>query len=429
VQTSAVELLRGNRPYRRLWLAEAISFFGDWFNQIALYAIVFELSGTGRAVAGVLVARTLPVFLVAPLAGPLVDRVDRRRLMIASDVGRALLACVLVLAHHLRSLPLLFVTITAMVGLTGFFFPARNAAIPQLTRDHELATANALSGSSWSVMLALGAAMGGWVTAAIGVDAALLLDGLTFLVSAALLFRLPPLPAPAAHEEPRSGGFVGGLRHVYARPYMLALASLKPLMGLSGGVIALIPILGTTTFPGKSGPIWVGALYFARGLGALVGSMGLLRLFGGESRALRRVLLGAFALIGASYAWLAGAASFEHAALAIFAGAIGNGAVWVMSSLLIQREGDRRFLGRIFSLEFGAMTLTFSASGWIAGSMIDAGAGTPRTIAWSAAAMLLPIVLWGAVLLGAGAPGKTRGPRAISDRLGGTSEPENPRRN
>ena len=78
-------LLTQNREYRRLWLAEIVSFLGDWFNTIALYTIVQEMSGSGRAIALVMVAKTLPVFLVVPLAGPIVDRFDRRTILILSD--------------------------------------------------------------------------------------------------------------------------------------------------------------------------------------------------------------------------------------------------------------------------------------------------------------------------------------------------------
>lgn len=392
------ELLRRNRGFRALWIAEVVSFLGDWFNTIALYTIVQEMSGSGRAVAGVLVAKTLPAFLVAPIAGPLVDRMDRRGLLIVSDVVRAVLAGGLILAHRADSLPALYACQVVMVAMTGVFFPARGAAIPQLCRDEEIASANALSGGTWSVMLALGAAFGGWVTAALGTDVSLALDGLTFLVSAAFLLTLPRLPAPPSTHHDRS--FPAGLRHLAATPRTLALASLKPMLALSSGALLLIPVLASGHFPGKSGPLWMGVLYGARGLGALTGSLLLIRLFGDSSRTLRRCILALFPLAGLAYGSLAAAGSLEAAAALYFTAAIANGGIWVMSGTLLQREGDKRFLGRIFAAEFGTMTLVVSVLSWTAGVAMDARWLTvPGVAAASGALLLVPFVVWGRHLL------------------------------
>jgi MFS family permease len=83
------KLLVSNRGYRNLWLGNVASFAGDWFNLIALYAAVAELSDSSVAIALVMVVKTLPSFLISPIAGPLVDRLDRRRLLLAMDFIRA----------------------------------------------------------------------------------------------------------------------------------------------------------------------------------------------------------------------------------------------------------------------------------------------------------------------------------------------------
>ncbi len=394
------KLLGRNRDYRYLWFAEIISFLGDWFNTIALYAIVHELSGTGRAFAGVMIAKTLPIFLMTPVAGPLVDRLDRRRLMIASDIARAVLVIGLIVAHRAGSLTGLYGCLLLMVAMAGVFIPARSAAIPQVTTDEELASANALSGATWSVMLALGAAIGGWVTAAIGTDAALVLDGGTFLVSAGFLAMMRPLPAPGAEGTHHDRSFVGGLRYLVSNRRIFALASLKPLMALSGGALVLIPVFGTSVFPGRSGPIWMGLLYSARGLGALVGSAVLIRIFGDSSRTMRRLLVGAYPIALFAYFGLALAPGIAVAALAYFVAAIASGANWVMSGTLIQREVDRRYLGRVFSVEFGTMTLVISLAGWVAGATIDVTEAGPRAVvAASALALIVPFLFWGGHLL------------------------------
>lgn len=392
-------LLRNNAQYRQLWLAEVVSFLGDWFNTIALYTIVQEMSGSGRAIAAVMVAKTLPAFLVVPLAGPLVDRFDRRRVMIGSDVIRAVLAGGLILAHRAGSLPSLYAVLAVMVGVAGVFLPARNSAIPQVTRPEELARANALSGGTWSVMLAFGAALGGWVTQIVGTDVALALDGVTFLLSALLLLPLPRLPAPGADGDPSRRSFAAGIRYLAMHPRLLALAMLKPMMAISGGALVALPIFGSTVFPGQGGPAWTGALYSARGLGALVGSLLLIRLFGDRSRTLRRLILGAFPLAGAAYVGLGRASTPELAAVAYFTAAIASGAVWVMSGTLIQREVDPRFLGRVFSVEFGLMTLVISVMGWLAGVAMDLTPMRPSDVATTSGVLLIvPFLVWGTYL-------------------------------
>jgi MFS family permease len=394
------ELLRSNRSFRFLWSAQVVSFLGDWFNTIAVYTIVAEITGSGRAIAGVTVAKMLPIFVVMPIGGPLVDRFDRRKIMVATDVARAVLTIGLIVAHRAGSLPLLYAVLVVMMLAAGLFIPAQRAAVPQITTPDELARANGLSGGTWSVMLALGAAVGGWVTATFGIDAALLLDGGTFVASAVLLAFLPPLPAPGASSSAKQRSFVAGLRHLATHHRTAALALLKPLMSLGGAAVVLIPIYGVQVFPERGGPALVGALYSARGLGALVGSLVLVRIFGEGSRTLRRLVLGMFPLGALAYLGLAEAPSPALAAVAYFVAAIASGGNWVMSTTLLQRETDARFLGRVFSVEFGLMTLGFSGVAWAGGWALDVAGLTPSQVSrLSSAALVIPFLFWGGHLL------------------------------
>ena len=401
---SYIGLLREYRSLRSLWLGKVVSLAGDWFNTIALYEAVRDLSSSALAVTLVMVAKTLPIFVMAPVAGPLVDRLDRRVLLIATDITRATCGVALIAAHFLDWLPGLYAATVLMMMGTGVAFPASQAALPMIVPSHRIPMANALLGGTWSIMLALGAALGGIATQTLGVTAAFSIDIATFLVSAIFFARLPPLPAPAKQVAERAGavaektGFRDGLRYLRRHPYILCLASLKPMMQIYGGVLALVPLYGSGVFQGVAGPFFVGLLYAVRGLGAAIGSLVLRAVFGDDVRTMRRLILVAYFLAGASYVGLAHADVYWHAAVAYFLSAVGQSTIWVFSGSLIQLEADRRFHGRVFAIETGVGMFSLAASSYVIGVILDSGLALDRTVLGFAALALLPIALWGTVV-------------------------------
>jgi MFS family permease len=399
VALSSLQLLRQNRPFRLVWMGQVVSFFGDWFKTIALYTAVQELTDSAQALAAVLVFNLLPIFLMTPIAGPLADRFDRRRLMIGTDLVRALGALLLIAAHQLGSLGLIFAVQFTMVCFSGIFIPARSAVIPQITHGEELPVAMALSGGTWSVMLALGAAAGGVVTELVGVDWALLLDGVTYLLSGVILLGLPPQPPSDTAADRETAGFRHGLRYLRARPYLTWVLSLKPMIGLATAAVAMIPLFGGGLFPRSVGPVFVGLLYAARGTGALIGAMGVRRLTGDDPAVLRRCIPAGFLLSALAYLALARADSITAAALLYLVGTLGTGMVWVFAGILGQFASDRSFRGRVFSLEFGVMTLVSSVASLIGGALVDHTDLGPRgVVAGLGGVMVLPALLWWAAM-------------------------------
>ena len=403
------ELLRRNAPLRHLWLGRLVSHIGDWFNLIALYHAVQLLTDSAQAVVLVVVVKTLPIFLMTPLAGPIADRMDRRQLLIAADIFRALTLLALVACWWLDSLIGIYVCVTLMVCAAGIVIPTTNAALPMLTSPREVPMANALVGGTWSVSLALGAAVGGAVTEVAGVTVALLVDGGTFVVSAWLAARLPSLPPPALVEAQREAcdepaeasdqtGFREGLRYLWRSPYILCVASLKSLMQLYGGLMALTPFFGTIVFADASGPGYVGLLYGVRGVGAAIGAMGLRALFGDALRTMRLIIAVSIAMAGAAFATLALATAFWHAALAFFVAQIGQSAVYVLSGSLIQMEADERFHGRVFALDVGVMTLILAIASYLAGVALDHGVAMDTVVLVGASMAALPFAVWSATV-------------------------------
>lgn len=390
------QLLTQNRSYRLLWLGEVVSFFGDWFKTIALYAIARELSPDAGAVANVMVATLLPIFLVTPIAGSIADRFDRRTVMIVTDIARAIGAVLLVVAHRSGDLNAIYAVLVVMVGFSGIFIPARTASVPAVTSREELPAAMALSGGTWSVMLAIGAAAGGLVTQAVGADFALLLDGATYLGSAALLAQLPPLPPRAPTTDAPRTGFVDGLRYLGGHPYLASVLSLKTAIGLAGGAVVTIPLWGDGLFAHAHGPLYTGILYAARGTGALVGSMGVRRIFGDAPRTMHRLIAVGFTIKATAYLALGTLVStMPQAALCFFCAAVGSGVVWVFSSTLGQLASAPEYRGRVFSLEFAGMTLSMAASSWIAGQLIDhTSLSANGVVAATGAVLLTPALIW-----------------------------------
>src|SRR5258705_9190894 len=133
----SLSLLRSNRNFRLLYIGQAISQLGDWFNAVAVYALLLDLTGSATAVAWMLVVQFLPVAIVGPVAGVVVDRVDRRRLMIAADLLRGALILGLLLVRSREQVWIAYVVMSLTVSATAFFEPARTATIPNLTSADE----------------------------------------------------------------------------------------------------------------------------------------------------------------------------------------------------------------------------------------------------------------------------------------------------
>ena len=397
------ELLRGNRDFRLMWLGQVVSQLGDWFNTIALFTLTLELTGSGRAVALVLVTRFLPSVVLGPLSGVVADRFNRRRVMILSDVLRAVVVLGFLLIRRPEHVWMIYALTVAQLALSAFFEPARSAAIPSIVSGRELVSANAISAVTWSTMLTLGAALGGPVTGWFGTDAAFVIDSLTYLVSALLVasVRLPPRA-----ERPKTkltlSKAVGltdtleGISYVRNRPRVLAVLMVKPAWGLGGGILTLLPVFGEKVFAvGGSAAVGMSVLYAARGVGTAVGPV-LARRFGGETRERMERAIGlSFFLAGAFYAAFGASQSFALALLFLAVAHAGGSTLWVYSTVLLQANVEDEFRGRVFAAELMLLTLTMAASNYVTGEALDRFGYSPRAVCVATGVFFtLPGLLW-----------------------------------
>jgi MFS family permease len=391
---ASLSLLRRNRDFRSLYVASLISLGGDWFLLVALFGLVYDLTGSAIAVALVIAAQDLSYFLASPVAGILADRLDRRKLMVVTDLARALLCLGFLVIRTDDLVWLTYPLLALLAAFSAAFEPASQAALPNLVEDEDLATANALSGSLWGTMLAVGAALGGVVTAVLGRDAAVLVDAASFLVSAWLIFGIRRRFA----EERREGDEHASLRRAgaetirYARKdhRVLALLAVKFGWGLAGGVLVLIPLLAKGVF--DAGDVGIGLLMAARGVGALIGPFVGRAALGPKDRRLFAAIGVALATFGLGYSLLGFVGGLVLAMPAVALAHVGGGAQWTLSTYGLQVIVPDRIRGRIFAFDGMLVTLTFGASsvlnGWLAETF-----GAPATalgmgalaIVWAAA--------------------------------------------
>jgi MFS family permease len=368
---AAFELLRGNRDFRRLFLASVISLGGDWFLFVALGGLVLEATGKATSVGIMIFAQEAPIFLATPWAGWLADRLDRRWVMIVCDLARTVI-CLAFLAVGPDNLWLAYVLLVFLSMFAAVFDPAQSAALPNVVDPSDLPTANALGGSLWGTMLAVGAALGGVVATIFGRNVAFTVDAISFAVSALLLLGVRrPFSAPREHDE--HIGIIAATRETvrYARRdrRVWALVSVKFGFGAAAGVLALIAVFARQVF--HAGDVGFGLLMAARGVGALVGPFFGHRLAGPGHRRLLPVIACSLATFGIGYASLGVAPALWLAAGSVFLAHLGGGSQWVLSSYGLQRLVPDQIRGRIFAFDFALITLSLGASSLIASWLAD----------------------------------------------------------
>lgn len=401
-RTSMLGLVRANPVFRRLWLGQVVSQLGDWFNSIALYTLLLEHSGKGSAVGGAILGQLLPIFLLGPIAGVVADRLPRKRILIWTDLLRALVVLGFLIADHPDRWRLAYPLLWIQVGLSAFFLPARQAMLPHVVAKHEINAANALSGITWSVLLAIGAGIGGLVTASFGRSTAFVIDSISYLVSALILLPTPEFRPPAS--APRQGlaaalgleGMGEGAHYLRREPGLLSVVLVKSMWGLAGGVLLLHTVFGQRVFPiGHQGAIAIGCFYAIRGVGAAVGPIAARRGLGETPAALLRSISLGFVAGAVGCLGLGFAPTLPVALAAVFVGHLGGSILWVASSTLLHHRASSAFSGRVFAAEQAGVTLAMSISTWCTGQALDlfhiSPAGVARTLGCY---LLLPALLW-----------------------------------
>lgn len=400
-----LELLRSNNDFRNLFIGQLVSQTGDWFNSVALFTLLLSLTGSGEAVGYVIIIKLLPSFFVGPLAGVVADRFNRKTIMIVSDIVRGLMVLGFLFVRDPEQVWIVYVIAGLEIAVSTFFEPAKSAAIPNIVSREELVAANALSAASWSVTLALGAALGGVVTDAFGRDTAFIIDSVSFFVSAAYIWVVRGrLSEPKTEQSKRLSlsdatgvsDLIEGARYLRANLRVMALLLVKSGWGMGGGVLLLLTVYGKQIFPlGRDGAASIGLLYAARGLGALIGPIIAGRITIGEPRTMRKAITIAFFVSAGFYLLFAHSSAFFIALICVLGAHSGGSIQWVFSTTLLQMSVPDRFLGRVFALEMALLTLTMSVSTFVTGWGVDyPGLGARRMATILGVAFMVPGFAW-----------------------------------
>lgn len=374
-QVGYVELLRTNPDFTRLWVGQLVSNLGDWFNSVAVLALVYDLTGSGLATGLLIISSTLPAFILTPFAGAIVDRFDRRRIMLTADLTRGFLALGMLLVRNAGEIWMLYILSALLISFSSFFGPALSAAIPNLVKRDELISANGLSSSTWGLMLAVGAAIGGIVIALLGRDMAFVVNSISFFFSATMiLLTRRPFGQPTAHLHPISvgstlGDFRDSLSYMRTEPQVTASVLVKTGLGITLGIVLLLTVFAQSVF--HAGDAGIGWFYSARGLGALIGPYLARPYVGHNLGKMRRAIAVAIFMGGVAYFAYSASPTFLLAALSVVVANVGTGICWTLSSTMLQLLVPDHLRGRVFALDFGLNTVVGAVSTFSVGVALE----------------------------------------------------------
>ena len=399
---SYTDLLRNNRNFRFLWFGQIVSLLGDWFNLVASAALVGLLTQSGLAVGSLFVVRMLAPFLVSPIAGVAADRYNRKYVLIAADLIRAVVVLAFLLVRDAGDVWILYTLTAVQMATSGFFDPAHTAILPDIANRRELGAVNALSSATWSVMLALGAALGGLFSGTFGMYPAFVLDTFTFLLSAVLLaqIRMPAKLASAAADKTVAaavGQYLRGLRYLRAHKDVLVVALQKAIMALflsTAFLVIQVAIAQQVFSVGEGGGISLGLMFGITGVGSGLGPIVARKLTGDDPRSLKEAIAYGYLIAIAGIVVTASLLSLETVLLGSLVRSIGSGIIWVFSTHLLLQMAPDEVRGRVFASDFMFFYLGSALASSLVGAALDTSL-TISTLIWILAAIsVVPTVLW-----------------------------------
>jgi MFS family permease len=358
-------VLRSNANVRNLFFAQNVSVMGDYFTYVALVGLIKEASDSTFLVSLVYAAYVLPSFFLSPIAGPIVDKFDRGRIIVFVSALQAVCGIGFLLSNADR-IWLALLTQIVISSLAVITLPAFGSALPNITRnDEELRQANALFGSSWGASVFIGSAIGGLFAATFGRTATFAADIGTFVLCAALisLIRVPlqERKTHSVHEPVRPIADMREAFH-YAKEnnVIFALMASKTTQAVGAGAVGQLAVLAIDAF--NTGDGGSGLLLAARGFGAAIGPFVFMR-FARNNMPRLLLLCGVGGVMWSIFYLCASASpSLWLAVISIGVAHIGGGAIWTMASYGLQTTTEDHIRGRVLAGDMGFAMLATGLS-------------------------------------------------------------------
>ena len=364
------------RDFGLVWSGQLISQIGDGISKLALLWFVYAITGSPLKTSVIGLLQTIPPIVLGPVIGVYVDRLPKKWLLIVSDVLRALLIGFIPCLIPVESftVTLLYVLVLLHALATAVFGPALTAAVPAIVPKTQFTAANALLQGTTSLGIIFGPALSGLGIAAYGSQEVLCLNAVTYLVSAGCLMFVrfadsTPSGPPTAVSTTMLGDLLEGLRYsVVRQPIILLLTGIAALYTFgTSALTALFPVFARSML--GLGPVEVGYLWSALGVGLLITSIGLIWVTGWTLRDRTRLIVGTSGLSGTAICALIWTTDPYQAGVLMGLIGGGMGALTPIAWGFIQELAPRHMVGRILGLYgTGAMTaaiIGISAFGWI----------------------------------------------------------------
>ena len=373
-----IRLVRENKTYRQFWLAAFISMFGEWFNTIALFLLILKYTDS-ELLLGILMAVRMGCFaLMQPFFGLLADRVNRKKLMIITNILQMFLALVFIAVDGPEDMWWMFLCSGGMMAMHGLYVTAERAALPNVVSSEDLTTANALDSATWSTALCLGAFAGGVVVSEFGVNVAFVIDSITFLIGTILLI---PLKVPQSFDKMSSGSIITsalkdiwiGQKRIKSDPRLFRIIFAKTSWNIAGGGLAgVFLVLAGNDIEFVGAALGFGIFFFARGVGTGIGPILARRLFKNSEKWPR--LIGLLIVVSGLFYLLVGFSLNGPLLLTLALVTLAHtasGGNWVLSTVLTQQWVEDEMRGRVFSTDMLLLSLGQVISTISAGYLVE----------------------------------------------------------
>lgn len=384
-ETSYLELVKKNRPFRLYLFSYIANHMGEWLTYLATISAIEEIQRergretTSRvAISILIIIRLLPNVVLAPFGGVMADGLDRRKAMIYLDCLGAAVALLFIVAFNTQNIALIYLATFLQECVAGLYEPSRKAIIPLLVpEEEEMKMATTLAELAWSVMAAVGSAAGGVLVLLLGVRSCYLIDSCTYLLSAYLMSLMggkwcvaPTEPVESVHGYVR-GMVVDGINYL-RNSFFGGLVLMKFSAAMIYGATDVLNVSFSERGDVSNRSARLGLLFASVGTGCLCGPLIADRYTDmSNPKTLQLVCVVAMLVIGLGTFMLGFADHFGQVLWLTGLRSMGQSVAWIYSSLLLQKFSNPEMFGRVSATDYSLASFAEGLSALIAGLMQD----------------------------------------------------------